>query len=88
VVARRPLSRPASARMNDPVQTDARRRVRPATDLTAATSAESIACAGRLSLPATRTVSAVSIDEMLSVTPNRLPIEVVTSRPSTDAILS
>ena len=44
--------------------------------------------AGKLSLPATTTVSADSIDEMASVTPSRVPIEVVTSRPSTDAILS
>jgi hypothetical protein len=73
--------------MNDPVQMDPRRRVRPASDETAATSAGSIARAGSLSLPATRTVSADSISETLSVTPNPMPIEVVTSHPSTDAIL-
>ena len=87
VVARRPLSRPACPRMNDPVQIEARRRVRAASDFIAATSSGSIARRGKLSLPATMMVSADSIAEMASVTPNRVPIEVVTSRPSTDAIL-
>ena len=76
VVARRPLSRPACARMKDPVQMDPRRRVRPAIDLTAATSSGSIARAGTLSLPATSTVSADAIDEMLSLTPSRALLDV------------
>lgn len=38
VVARLPLSRPACARMNEPVQTDAKRRVRPGTVLSASMS--------------------------------------------------
>ena len=88
VVARRPLRRPACARTNDPVQIEASRRVRPAIDVTASTSSGSIARLGKSSLPATMTVSADSIDAMASVTPNRVPIEVVTSRPSTDAIVS
>lgn len=40
---------------------------------------------GRLSLPATMTVSADSIEPIAVVTPSRVPIDVVTSRPSTDA---
>ena len=74
--------------MKEPVQIEARRRVRSAADLTASTSSRSIARRGKLSLPATMTVSADSIDEMASVTPNRVPMDVVTSRPSTEAILS
>lgn len=74
--------------MNEPVQIEASRLVRSATDLTASTSSGSIGRRGRLSLPATKTVSADSIDDTASVTPSRVPIEVVTSRPSTDAILS
>ena len=87
VVARRPSSRPACAR-------DERRPCRStpdagpaAIDLTRLDELGSIARRGKLSLPATMTVSADSIDAMASVTPNRAPIEVVTSRPSTDAIL-
>ena len=74
--------------MNDPVQMEASRRVRPAIDLMALTRAGSMGRRGRSSLPATRTVSADSIDVIASVTPSRVPIDVVTSRPSTDAILS
>ncbi len=88
VVARRPLSTPACARMNDPVQMDASRRVRADTERMASTRAGSMACAGSWSLPATRTVSAESIAAMLSVTPSRAPIELVTSHPSSDAILT
>jgi hypothetical protein len=82
------VEEPACAWTNDPVQIEASLRVRPAIDLIASTSSGSIARLGKSSLPATMTVSADSIDAMASVTPNRVPIEVVTSRPSTDAIVS
>jgi 3-polyprenyl-4-hydroxybenzoate decarboxylase len=62
--------------------------VRSAADLTASTSSGSIARRGKSSLPATMMVSADSIDDRASVTPSRVPIEVVTSRPSSDAIFS
>jgi hypothetical protein len=74
--------------MNDPVQIDARRRVLAGTVFSASTSAGSIGRPTRQSPPATRTVSADSIDAMRSVTAKPVPIEVVTSRPSTDAIVS
>ncbi|CNN71678.1 Uncharacterised protein [Mycobacterium tuberculosis] len=69
------------------MQTDASRRVRADTDLIASTRAGSIGRRTISLLPAIMTVSADSIDAMLSVTPNRVPMEVMTSRPSSDAIL-
>jgi hypothetical protein len=67
---------------------DARRRVRVGTDVSASTSAGSMGRPTRSSPPATTTVSAESMDETRRVTANRVPIEVVTSCPSTDAISS
>jgi hypothetical protein len=74
--------------MNEPVHTDASRRVRAGTVFSASTSAGSIGRPTRPSPPATMTVSADAMDEMLRVTANRVPIELITSRPSTDAICS
>lgn len=65
VVARLPSSSPACARTNEPVHTDASRRVR---SRSACTSAGSIGWEISSSLPATTTASAASIDETSPVT--------------------
>ncbi len=63
-------------------------RVLAGTVFSASTSAGSIGRPSSSSPPATSTVSADSIDAMRSVTAKPVPIEVLTSRPSTEAILS
>lgn len=74
--------------MNEPVHTDASRRVRVATTFKASTSAGSIGRPINASPPATINVSADSTDEILSVTANGIPTEVCTARPPTDATVS
>src|ERR1700720_4755717 len=74
--------------MNDPGQIDASRRVLGGTVFSASTRDGSIGRPTSPSPPATSTVSADSIDAMRSVTAKPVPIDVVTSQPSTDAILS
>src|SRR3977135_4029658 len=74
--------------MNDPVQIDASRRVLAGTVFSASTRDGSIGRPTSASPPPTRTVCADSTPRVRPVTANPVPIDVMTSRPSTDAILS
>ena len=86
VVARRPSSIPVCAKMNDPVQIDAIRRVRGRRSATAATSRGSIGRPTRSSPPETTVVSTVSIEPIEVETAIRVPTDVTTSSPSTEAM--
>src|SRR6478672_12333490 len=71
--------------MNDPVQIDAIRRLRVRSLCTAATSSGSMGLPTRSSPPDTIAVSANSTASIRAVTAKRVPMDVVTSAPSTDA---
>ena len=71
--------------MNEPVQIDAIRRHRDRSLCTAATSSGSMGLPTNWSPPDTIAVSANSTASMRVVTAKRVPIDVCTSAPSTDA---